>query len=406
MATENGRSDDKHWLYGGDSQDYNRMKEMFEGVFLRQGGRSLCGHFTGLYSNEIIAQKIVELAPYERELDEDDPEEREVQWNALADVPQGWKFYVDLYLRGNMNINDQSKVRALKVMHYQRHHVKGVCAAREDDVYSVCVERSAGKAKQALRQIPHEGSRVLKKWTQEFFKPDQAVIREHKAFFRAGDVWHTRKYPLIDDSVNVEAWFTKFEANRNHLARLADDKEALQGCDSQNSLLSWTAMKETTKTVFSMCTEVYTSTLEADREEDAYSYLRDKLREKYRNVLRKKKVMRDKDSTQKAIKVATKKKKEKAWQITQVADDTCRACGKEGHWANNPLCEMFVTRDGQLPKGGGKGKGKGGGKGKGKGGGKGGGKGKGANSWPASSQTCWNHAKGSCHYGESEKSTT
>jgi hypothetical protein len=164
-------------------------------------------------------------------------------------------------------------------------------------------------------------------------------------------------------------------------------------------------MKETTKTVFSMCTEVYTSTLEADREEDAYSYLRDKLREKYRNVLRKKKVMRDKDSTQKAIK-ATKKKKEKAWQITQVADDTCRACGKEGHWANNPLCEMFVTRDGQLPKGGGKGKGKGGGKGKGKGGGKGGGKGKGANSWPASSQTCWNHAKGSCHYGESEKSTT
>jgi len=169
MATENGRSDDKHWLYGGDSQDYNRMKEMFEGVFLRQGGRSLCGHFTGLYSNEIIAQKIVELAPYERELDEDDPEEREVQWNALADVPQGWKFYVDLYLRGNMNINDQSKVRALKVMHYQRHHVKGVCAAREDDVYSVCVERSAGKAKQALRQIPHEGSRVLKKWTQEFF---------------------------------------------------------------------------------------------------------------------------------------------------------------------------------------------------------------------------------------------
>ena len=123
MATENGRSDDKHWLYGGESQDYNRMKEMFEGVFLRQGGRSLCGHFTGLYSNEIIAQKIVELAPYERELDEDDPEERGVQWNALEDVPQGWKFYVDIYLRGNMNVNDQSKVRALKVMHYQRHHV-------------------------------------------------------------------------------------------------------------------------------------------------------------------------------------------------------------------------------------------------------------------------------------------
>ena len=82
MATENGRNDDKYWLYGGDSQYYNRMKEMFEGVFLRQGGRSLCGHFTGLYSNGIIAQKIVELAPYERELDEDDQEEREVQWNA------------------------------------------------------------------------------------------------------------------------------------------------------------------------------------------------------------------------------------------------------------------------------------------------------------------------------------
>ena len=147
-------------------------------------------------------------------------------------------------------------------------------------------------------------------------------------------------------------------------------------------------------------------------EDAGYETVRDRLKEKYKILQRKKEASKIMDKQKFAVAKEVKKKLKIA-QITVEDDNTCRKCGGEGHWQNDPTCPMFFQnwpragKDGGG-KGKGQGKGKGGGKGQGKGGGKGqgkgkdgGGKGKGGGGWQQPTGVCWNYQKdGSCRFGK------
>ena len=77
----------------------------------------------------IIAQKIVELAPYDQEPDVNDPLERDAAWQRLADIPEPWKYFCDVYLRGNMDVER----RCGNAARHQGRRTEQSCSALEED---------------------------------------------------------------------------------------------------------------------------------------------------------------------------------------------------------------------------------------------------------------------------------
>ena len=192
-----------------------------------------------------------------------------------------------------------------------------------------------------------------------------------------------------------------------------DDVQASNGFDSEwGGILGYEAMLETILTVFNAHTSAYEVIMDSIGEDAGYETVRDRLKEKYKILQRKKEASKIMDKQKFAVAKEVKKKLKIA-QITVEDDNTCRKCGGEGHWQNDPTCPMFFQnwpragKDGGG-KGKGQGKGKGGGKGQGKGGGKGqgkgkdgGGKGKGGGGWQQPTGVCWNYQKdGSCRFGK------
>ena len=403
------------WTYDGDKKLYKRTVRKINAQLLKSGGPNLVYHWEGSKSYMSVLRKITELAPYLEVVDEDDTTEESTNWASKDEVPKRWREFCETYVPGKVDLGDPLHTKALKLHHYQRAFVKDLARSRDLAVYNYAFEHARGKAALVLKQIPEgAGDKVQALWYTEFGKVDKMEVRQMKSAFTDGDPYRKGSAGLgLNDSVDIEAWFRRYEDLRVEVAEEMDDVQASNGFDSEwGGILGYEAMLETILTVFNAHTSAYEVIMDSIGEDAGYETVRDRLKEKYKILQRKKEASKIMDKQKFAVAKEVKKKLKIA-QITVEDDNTCRKCGGEGHWQNDPTCPMFFQnwpragKDGGG-KGKGQGKGKGGGKGQGKGGGKGqgkgkdgGGKGKGGGGWQQPTGVCWNYQKdGSCRFGK------
>ena len=415
MGEDDIKTSGADWTFDGDKKKWKRVLAKITAALQDNGGPSLVRHWHGDMCYLQMLRTIVDLAPYTGLLDEEDTTESDANWTAIEDIPRAWREFCDVYVPGKVDIADPLKAKGLKLVHYQRYFVKQLALGRDLAVYNYILKRSMGKAALILKQIPKgAGDRIQAAWTKEFGKIDKAEEREMKAAFADGDPFRKGSVSLmLDDRTDIEAWFRKMEDLRVELAEIMDDKEAKDGLDTKSGgILSYANMSETILTVFNAHTTVYDVVLDGFEEDEEYETVRDKLKNKYRTLQRKRDASKEK---QKSTTAATKAQKAAVIaQITMQNDHLCFKCGGEGHYAADPSCpkffENFPDAKGGKGKGGwgkgkgkGEGKGKGGGKGKGKDGGgkgKGGGKG-GGGGWNPPAGVCFRFAKnGECRFSK------
>ena len=416
-----GREDDTStssgdWKYDGDKKQYKKTIRRVTARLQKEGGPSLAKHWDGAMSYMKVLQAITERAPYLEELaDEDDATEEDANWESKDDIPKPWREFCETYVPGRVDIGDPLHTKSLKLHHYQRAFVKELARSRDLAVYNFALEHAKGKAALVLKQIPEgAGSKVQAIWYAEFGKVDKMEVRKMKSAFTDGDPYRKGSAGLgLNDSVDIEQWFRTYEDLRVEVAEEMEDIHAANGFDTNvwGSILSYENMLETVLTVFNAHTNAYEVIMDSIQSAEGYEEVRDRLKEKYRILQRKKEATKVMDKQKTA---ATKAMKLKVAQITMEDDNICRKCGGEGHWANDPTCPKFFQNWPRAGKdGGGKGKGQGKGKGGGKGAGKdGGGKGKGKDGggkgggktgggWQQPPRICWDFQnKGSCRFGK------
>ena len=323
------------WTFDG--RAFQKKNEKMKTLLESKGGPNLVRHYTGEYSCDIIQAKIFELAPIQDWETEAGWGEDGANWEE-GDVPHAWMEFCRDYTLGRRNIAEPLKFRHIPIEACQRAFILTLAKDRDEEVYSIVQTKCRGLALSGLASIPKaKGNLIMPHFLDHWGKPDIAEVNDMMRALAACDPKRTGE--KLDDDTDLRRWFIQLEEYREECADISQCPEAAKDRHSSKYPdLNLDKMCESVRTAFKDCTEVYDNTLETfgDVSTD-YKALKEKLLAKWRALQRRK-------SSKEQAKKSFKQERKPVFTITEKPGaEACHACGKEGHWKGDPICEKYAV---------------------------------------------------------------